>query len=78
MKVGPMWDYDTTAITECGANIATPENTEREPNAGVLLAQRRRRWASITPALDECPFLQGSTCLSPTAARSPQPSQMIF
>ena len=26
-------------------------NTRRRPNAGLMLAQRRRRWANISPAL---------------------------
>ena len=30
-----------------------PTNTIRWPNAGLMLAQRRRRWANISPALGQ-------------------------
>ena len=33
--------------------------TRRSLNAGLMLAQRRRRWANIKPALSERPVLTG-------------------
>ena len=34
-------------------NRDSPENTRRWPNAGLMLAQRRRRWANISPTLGQ-------------------------
>ena len=36
-----------------------PANTTRWSNVGLMLAQRRRRWASISPALDQRVLLAG-------------------
>ena len=33
---------------------AVPANTRHLPNAGLMLAQRRRRWANIKAALGKC------------------------
>ena len=41
-----------------------PANTTRWPNAGLMLAHRLRRWASINPALGQCLVFAGIT--SPT------------
>ena len=37
------------------ANVpfATPATTSRPPNVGLMLAQRRRRWANNHPTLGE-------------------------
>ena len=40
--------------TDCESNHFSthiPANTTRQPIAGLMLAQRRRRWANINPAL---------------------------
>ena len=39
-----------------GNNLA---NTTHVNNAGLILAQRRRRWASIKPALFQCVVVAG-------------------
>ena len=36
-----------------------PENTIHWANAGLLLVQRRRRWANINPALAQCIVFAG-------------------
>ena len=38
---------------------AGPVNTKRRTNVGTMLAQRRRRWASIIPTLNSCLSLKG-------------------
>ena len=48
------WLYKSWSIcrpTRCSPHIAA--NTRRSPNAGLMLAQRRRRWANIKTALGE-------------------------
>ena len=42
-----------------------PANTRRLPNAGLMLAHRLRRWANISPALDERVVLAGLLALHP-------------
>ena len=37
-----------------------PANTRRWPNAGLLLAQRRRRWVNISPALSQSLVFTGN------------------
>ena len=34
-------------------------NTEQTPNVGLMLVQRRRRWANIDPTLSECLVFAG-------------------
>ena len=53
--------FQTIAIPSKVSEVATceeraarvPANTRHSPNAGLLLGQRRRRWANIKPALDK-------------------------
>ena len=35
------------------ASDACPANTRRWPNVGLMLARRRRRWANLSPTLDQ-------------------------
>ena len=37
-----------------------PANTRHSAKVGLMLDQRRRRWASIKPALDECLVFAGN------------------
>ena len=37
-----------------------PENTMRWPNVGLILDQRRRRWANISPTLGQRPVFAGN------------------
>ena len=48
----------TPLITWEVSNI--PANTRRGPNAGLMLGQRRRRWANINPALGPRLVLAGT------------------
>ena len=42
--------FDKTKTSRCNNN---PANTICWPNAELMLAQRRRRWANISPALGQ-------------------------
>ena len=51
VKASHLIDFILFSITWLSLHI--PANTTRWPNAGLMLAQRRRRWANISPALGQ-------------------------
>ena len=61
--------HNTTKYIASGSN---PDNTRRWPNVGLMLGQRRRRWASVSPTLGQCFVFAGkgnSTISSPWYSR---------
>ena len=48
---------ETSTITDIHSDSGNPDNTGHPPSAGLMLAQRRRRWANIYPALGGCVVL---------------------
>ena len=55
------WWMVKEAVTMYSQSIVkkTPENTERTPNADLMLCQRLRRWPNIESALGRYPVLAG-------------------
>ena len=44
------------SLSKVRSGNSYPVNKRHWPNAGVMSAQRRRRWANIIPALSQCTF----------------------
>ena len=53
-------------ITAAHTRNTIPANTRRWPSVGLMLDQRRRRWANINPALGQRPVFAGILLLTLT------------